>query len=265
MRRNGWPALAFHLLFVTYMLAPLVVVALVAFTPEGYLSFPVHGFSLRWFRAIRDYPDFITSFWISIELGLCASSLATILMLPAALAIGRFRFRGREAILAFAMSPLMVPPVVLGVALLRFLTLIHIQGTFLGLVLTHTVVVGPYVLRMLLAGVAGLDRTAERAAVSLGASAFTTFRRVTLPMLMAGLVGGWILAFAASFDELTVSIFVSSPQVTPLSIRLFNHIAQTTDPLVASVSAIIMAISTVLLILLDRIYGIDRLFGATAP
>jgi putative spermidine/putrescine transport system permease protein len=261
MNRLSAPALVFHVAFLIFILAPLVVVALVAFTPEGYISFPVHGASLRWFQAILDQPDFIGSFKLSVELGIAASTLATFFMLPVALAIGRFQFVGRQAILAVAMSPLMVPPVVLGVALLRFFTRFQIQGTFGGLVLAHVVVVMPYVLRMLLAGVGGLDRTVERAALSLGASTFTTFRRVTLPMLLAGLVGGFILAFAASFDELTVTIFVSSPQVTPLSVRLFNHIAETTDPLVASISVIIMVITTLLLIILDRLFGVDKLFG----
>lgn len=253
----------FHAAFLVFVLAPLVVVALVAFTPAGYISFPVHGVSLRWFYEILNHPDFISSFELSIELGLLAATLATLLMLPLALAIGRYWFPGREAILAFAMSPLTIPPIVLGVALLRFFALFQIQGSFLGLVLAHVVVVMPYVLRMLLAGVSGLDRTVERAAISLGASAFTTFRRVTMPMLLAGLAGGFILAFTASFDELTVTIFVSSPQNTQLSVALFNYISQTVDPLVASISVIIMAITTALLILLDRLYGVDRLFGGS--
>lgn len=262
MRRNGPLALAFHALFLAFMLAPLLVVLLVAFTPEGYLSLPLNGPSLRWFRAIGDNPDFVTSFWISIRLGLASASLATLVILPAALAIGRYRFAGRGAILAAVMSPLMVPAVVLGVSLLRFLSLLGIQGTFAGLVLCHAVVVGPYVLRMLLAAIAGLDGNIERAAVSLGAGRFVAFRRVTAPLLLSGLVGGWVLAFIASFDELTVSIFVASPQTMPLPLRLFAHIAETTDPLVASVSAVIMGLSTALLLLLDRLYGVDRLFSA---
>lgn len=253
----------FHVAFVIFILAPLIVVALTAFTPKGYISFPIHGASLRWFREILNHPDFIASFKLSIELALLSSTFATLLMLPLALAIGRYWFAGRDAILSFAMSPLTIPPIVLGIALLRFFSLFQIQGTFFGLVLAHIVVVLPYVLRMLLAGVAGLDRTVERAAISLGANVFTTFWRVTLPMLMAGLIGGFILAFTASFDELTVTIFVSSPQNTPLSVALFNYISQTVDPLVSSVSVIIMAITTILLILLDRLYGVDRLFGGT--
>lgn len=261
MRRNGRFALGFHALFVAFMLAPLAVVALVAFTPDGYLSLPLHGPSLRWFRAIASHPEFVDSFWISIRLGLASATLATMVLLPASLAIGRARFAGRDAILAFVMSPLMVPAVVMGVALLRFLTLFGIQGTFGGLMLCHAVVVGPYVLRMLLAAVAGIDADVERAAVSLGAGRWTTFRRVTVPMLLAGLAGGWVLAFITSFDELTVTVFVASPQTTPLPLRLFSHIAETTDPLVASVSAVILALSAALLILLDRLYGVDRLFS----
>jgi putative spermidine/putrescine transport system permease protein len=262
MRRNGPFALVFHALFMAFMLAPLVVVLLVAFTPDGYLSLPVHGPSLRWFRAIRDNPEFVSSFWISIRLGLAAATLAAIVVLPAALALGRSRFRGRESILALVMSPLMVPAVVLGVGLLRFLTMLGIQGTFFGLVLCHAVVVGPYVLRMVLAAVAGLDANLDRAAISLGASPLRAFWRVTVPGLLSGLIGGWILAFVTSFDELTVTVFVSSPQVTPLPLRLFSHIAETTDPLVASISVIIMGLTTVLLILLDWLYGVDRLFSA---
>lgn len=261
MSRIGWLAGSFHLAFLLFMLAPLVVVALVAFTPDGYLSLPVHGPSLRWFWAILDNPDFLESFWISIRLGLLSATLATAVMVPAALAIGRYRFIGREALLAFVMSPLMVPTVVLGVAFLRFLTLLGLQGTFVGLVACHAVVIGPYVARMLLSAVAGLDRNVERAAISLGASRFTTFRRATAPMLLPGIVGGWLLAFIASFDELTVTIFIASPSTTTLPVRLFSHIAETTDPLVASVSAVIMAVTTALLLALDRLYGVDRLFA----
>src|SRR5271166_2611701 len=235
MRRNGPFALAFHAAFVVFMLAPLVVVFLVAFTPEGYLSLPLHGVSLRWFRAIGDNPDFIASFWLSIRLGLCAATLATAAILPAALAIGRRQFALRQAILVFVMSPLMVP----------------------------AVVIGAYVLRMVLAAVDGLDANLDRAAVSLGATRLRAFWRVTVPGLLAGIAAGWMLAFISSFDELTVTVFVSSPQVTPLALRLFTHIAETTDPLVASVSAIIMGLTLVLLLLLDRLYGVDRLFSGT--
>src|SRR6478736_9548785 len=107
MSRNGPLAIAFHLAFVIFMLAPLAIVCAVAFTPEGYLSLPTNGFSLRWFRAIADYPEFVRAFRDSLWLAALSSTIAVLLSVPAALAIARFRFTGREALLALFMSPLM--------------------------------------------------------------------------------------------------------------------------------------------------------------
>ena len=100
MSRNGPLALAFHALFVVFMLAPIVVVCLVAFTPEGYLSLPTSGFSLRWFRAIANYPEFVDAFWVSLGFGALSSYVALVFAVPAALAIARYRFRGRDALAA---------------------------------------------------------------------------------------------------------------------------------------------------------------------
>ena len=97
MSRNGPLALAFHLTFVVFMLAPILIVCAVAFTPEGYLSFPTQGFSLRWFKAIARYPEFVTAFWTSIWLGLVSSTIALAFSVPAALAIARHDFKGRDS------------------------------------------------------------------------------------------------------------------------------------------------------------------------
>ena len=100
MSRNGPIALVYHALFVTFMLAPILVVCWVAFTPEGYLSFPTDRWSLRWFYAIGRYPEFISAFWRSIWLGALSSAIAVGFSVPAALAIARYSFRGREALSA---------------------------------------------------------------------------------------------------------------------------------------------------------------------
>jgi putative spermidine/putrescine transport system permease protein len=259
MSRNGPLALAFNALFVLFMAGPLLVVIGVSFTPEGFLEFPPSGISLRWFRAILDNQDFIQAFWISLYLGLASATLSAVIAVPAALAIGRYRFAGREPLVGLFMSPLTVPTIVLGIAFLRFLSQLGINGTFLGLVLCHAVIITPYVLRLTLASVTGLDRRTEWAAVSLGASRFTTFRRVVLPMIMPGVVGGWVLAFVTSFDELTVTIFIVNPSTVTLPVRLFSHITQTTDPLVASISTMIILFTVVLLLIVEWFYGLDRL------
>jgi putative spermidine/putrescine transport system permease protein len=177
MSRNGPLALVFHALFVTFMLAPILVVCWVAFTPEGFLSFPTDNWSLRWFYAIARYPEFISAFWRSLWLGALSSAIAVAFSVPAALAIARYRFRGREAITALFMSPLMIPHVVLGIAFLRFFTQIGLGGTFVGLVLAHIVIVLPFALRLTLASAVGLDRAIEHAAVSLGASEWIVLKR----------------------------------------------------------------------------------------
>jgi putative spermidine/putrescine transport system permease protein len=259
MSRNGWLALTYHALFVTFMVAPIAVVCVVAFTPEGYLSFPTERLSLRWFRAIAAYPEFISAFWRSVWLGALSSAIAVALSVPAALAIARYRFAGREALTALLMSPLMIPHVVLGIAFLRFFTQIGLGGTLFALVSSHIVIVLPFALRLTLASAVGLDRSIEQAAISLGASEATLMRRITLPLILPGLASGWALAFINSFDEVTMTVFVSAPGIETLPVRMFLYIQDNIDPLVTSVSASVIAVTVVALVLLDRIYGLERL------
>ena len=261
MSRNGPVALSFHAAFVTFMVAPIVIVCLVAFTPEGFLSIPTTEWSLRWFRAIARYPEFVEAFWSSLILGAASSVVAIVLSVPAALAVSRYRFRGRDAVTALFLSPLMIPHVVLGIAFLRFFTQVGIGGTFTGLLLAHVVIVFPFALRLVLASAVGLDRALENAAISLGATGFTVFRRVTLPLILPGVVSGWMLAFIQSFDEVTMTVFIATPGASTLPVRMFLYIQDNIDPLVASVSALVIAVTIVFMLLLDRLYGLDRLLS----
>jgi putative spermidine/putrescine transport system permease protein len=189
-----------------------------------------------------------------------SSTIDVLFAVPAALAVARYRFTGREAVLAFFMSPLMIPHVVLGIAFLRFFTTIGIGGTFAGLVLSHIVIVMPFALRLVLAASTGMDRAIEHAAISLGASPVTLFRRVTLPLILPGVVSGWVLAFITSFDEVTMTVFIASPSTTTLPVRMFLYIQDNIDPLVTSVSAALIFLTAIVMVVLDRLYGLDRLF-----
>ncbi len=143
MNRNGPIAKLFNALVIGFMLAPLLIVCLVAFTPENTLTIPTTEFSLRWFKAVFDHPDFITSFWNSLWLGLGVATLSTLLAVPAGLAISRYEFKGRDALNALFLSPLIVPHRVLGVAILRMFTLIGATGNFYWLMMAHVVVITP--------------------------------------------------------------------------------------------------------------------------
>jgi putative spermidine/putrescine transport system permease protein len=259
MIRNGPLAIAYHVLFIGFTVAPIVVVCLVAFTPESYLSFPTQQWSLRWFRAIADYPEFIRAFWQSVWLGALSSAVALLFCVPAALAVARHRFVGRDALMALFQSPLMIPHVVLGIAFLRFFTEIGLAGTFTGLVLSHVVIVFPFALRLTLAAATGMNPAIEQAAASLGASAHVIVRRITLPLIAPGLLSGWALAFINSFDDVTMSVFIATPGTETLPVRMFLYIQDNIDPLVTSVSAAVIGVTVVAMVALDRFFGLERL------
>ena len=259
MAKNGPFALLFNALVISFMLAPLLIVCIVAFTPENTLTIPTTRFSLRWFKAVFAHPDFITSFWNSLWLALASATLATLLAVPAGLAITRYSFGGRDALNALFLSPLIIPHLVLGVALLRLFSLTGASGSFGWLVLAHVVVVTPYVLRLVVAASSGADLSCEQAARSLGASDLIVFWRITLPMILPGVSGGWLLAFINSFDEVTMSIFITAPSTVTLPVRMYMYSTESIDPLMAAASALMVGFTAAVMVLLDRLYGLDKI------
>jgi len=259
MQRTGPWALAFHAAVTVFMLAPLVIVCLVAFTPKDTLSIPWGSYSLRWFRAVFEHSDLVQSFWNSLFVALVAATLAVLLAVPAGMAIARHEFPGRNALNGLLLSPLIVPHLVLGVAMLRLFALLDARGSTLWLTLAHVVVITPYALRLVVAALAGLDRSVEQAAMSLGASRFTVFRRITLPLMLPGITGGWLLAFINSFDEVTMSIFITSPQTVTLPVRMYMLATESVDPMMAAVSALMVGLTALTMVVLDRLYGLDKI------
>lgn len=259
MSKNGPIALLFNALVITFMLAPLVIVCVVAFTPENTLTIPTTQFSLRWFRAVFAHADFVQSFKNSLWLASLSATLAIVIAVPAGLAIARHSFPGRDFLNGLFLSPLIIPHLVLGVALLRTFSLIGATGSFFWLALAHVVIITPYALRLVLASVEGSDRSAEQAALSLGASQATVFRRITLPMILPGVTGGWLLAFINSFDEVTMSIFVTAPSTVTLPVRMYMYATESIDPLMAAVSALMVALTALAMLILDRVYGLDKI------
>jgi len=258
MLKNSPLALAFNALVVAFVLAPLVIVCLVAFTPEPTLSVPTTSFSLRWFKAVFEHGAFMQSFRNSLVLAAMSATIAVTLAVPAAIAITRYRFPGRELLNGLFLSPLMIPHLVLGVALLRFFALMGTQGSFGWLVLAHVVVITPYVMRLVIGALVGFDRSVEHAALSLGASRASVFFKITLPLIIPGVSGGWLLAFINSFDELTMSVFITAPATITLPVRMYMYATESIDPMMAAVSALVIALTAATMLVLDRVYGLDR-------
>jgi putative spermidine/putrescine transport system permease protein len=257
--KNGPVAIAFHALVVAFMMAPLVVVCLVAFTPADTLSVPWDDWSLRWFRAVFEHSDLMSSFRNSLVVAAVAATGSVLFAIPAALAIARYDFPGRHALNGLLMSPLIVPHLVLGVAMLRLFALLGVRGSTEWLAVAHVVIVTPYALRLMLSALAGSDASIEQAARSLGAGRWTVFRRITLPLMLPGVTGGWLLGFINSFDEVTMSIFITSPQTVTLPVRMYMIATESIDPMMAAVSALIVGLTAVVMLVLDRLYGLDRI------
>jgi len=240
---------------------PFLIIIPSSFTAAGYLAFPPEGFSTKWYAMILDRPEFIDSFWTSIELAVLTAVIATLLGTLAAFALHKYRFPGSGVINSLLLSPLTVPTLIIGIAALLFFTRIGIAGTFAGLLLSHILISIPYVVRLVLTGLSSFDYTLEKAGYMLGASPFRVFWDITLPLLRPAIISGMIFSFLTSFDNVTVSLFLVAPDTTTLPLAIFSYMQEVLDPLVASISSVVILLSLVFIVLLEKVYGLERLFG----
>jgi putative spermidine/putrescine transport system permease protein len=249
---------------LAYILTPLVFVIWLAFFRQEIPSFPPEGYSLRWFRAIASNDRFVTGFLLSLQLAVVATSIGLLLGMPAALCLSRFRFRGREVASSLMLLPLVVPGIVLGIALYVFhvevelATGLPILGSLGGLVAGHVLIVIPWTVRLVMASLAGLDRSIEEAAQSLGANRFTTFRKVTLPAIRPGVVAAALFGFVSSFGNLEMSLFLVGPGRTTLPIAILQYLEWKIDPTIAAVSVLQIGLIAAAMLLTDRFVKISR-------
>jgi putative spermidine/putrescine transport system permease protein len=256
---RAWPARAVNAAIYLFILSPVLIVIPVSFSRTQYIVFPPTGFTLRWYRNFLATPELVQSLLLSLRLATSATAIASVLGIMVALAVVRYRFRGRDWLRAFFVAPMVIPGLVLGIALLLFFSRTPLAGSFTAMLIAHVVVVLPYVVRTITASLAGLDREVEEAALSLGAPPITTFRTITLPLLKTGIVAAAILAFVTSFDELVVSLFLTGPQVTPLSVQIYTYIEYTSDPTIAAISVVLIVFTAAVVMMTERIAGFGRL------
>ncbi|AXI10404.1 ABC transporter permease subunit [Oceanobacillus sp. 143] len=246
-------------LVLVFLLAPIVVIAASSFTQSDFIAFPPEGLSLKWYADILNHPEFIESFYLSVRVALGTALVATIIGTLASLAVVRYEFRGKEAIIQLTSSPLMMPTVVLGIALLQYYAWIGLAPSTTALIFGHIILAVPYVMRLVVASLAGFDRTIEKAAMNLGASPLRVFFQVTLPTIKSGIIAGGVFAFITSFDDLTVALFIVSTDVVTLPVRIFTYMEWQYDPLITSVSTMIIMITVVLMLIIEKILGVGKM------
>lgn len=244
---------------VAFVLAPLVFVVAVSLTPLSHISLPSGGVSLRWYAQLLERPEFAEAAWNSIVLGLGASASAVVLGVLAALAIVRYRIPYRETIRMALTSPLFVPMVLSGLAILVFFAPYKWATPGIRLYVAHSALTLPYVMRTVSASLSGFDMNQELAARNLGASPAKAFFLVTLPQLGPGVLAGTVFAFIVSFDNVGLSIFLTGAQYRTLPVELFAYMANENDPMAAALSVVMIAMSLIVIVLLERMVGLQRL------
>ncbi|WP_432992091.1 ABC transporter permease [Dactylosporangium sp. CA-233914] len=251
----------FTLVITVLLLLPLVVVAFAALNPDPYLLFPPEGFSLRWFSEAFAYPSFRTSLALSLQIALIVVVVGLLITVPAAVALTRGSGRVQRTVqLAMAM-PLVTPDILLALGLLIMLSQLSLSNSLVGLVLGHVLVGLPIALQVLVAGLAAVDSNLEAAAATLGASRMRAFLTVTLPSMLPAIGSAAVFLFIFSFDNVSISLFLSSPGQTTLPITLFQYLENNADPTVAAISTILVVVGIAAALVLGRLGGLGHLAG----
>lgn len=253
-----------------FLFAPLIVVAgaSLAGGDRPYVTFPPDRLSLEWYARIPS--RYAETLGISVLLALATALCAILLAVPAALALVRGRFPGREAVALLLRAPLQIPFVVVGIAFLQLYYAlgntigINPRGGFVGLLLGHVFLTTPYALGTVTAVLQRFNPRLEEAARTLGATPWRTFRGVTLPLIMPGVYAGALYAFIVSFGEVPVALFLAGPGATTFPVELFSSLQFDFNPSLLAVSTLILVVSLAVIVLFQRIIGIDALTRATA-
>jgi len=248
-------------LILIYMVVPSLVVIMASFNDKAILSFPPRNLSWRWFNKALNYEDFRNGFYNGLIVTLWASGIALVVGTTFAYAIYRFQFRGKQALETLLLSPLVIPHFTVGLAFLILASQLLWARTFSLVVVTHVVLVLPFVLRSVYVSLKNLDTTVERAAASLGAPPLQVLLRIDLPLLAPGLFGGWLFAAILSFNEFTASLFVTGQRTQTLPVAMYTYVREYADPSMAAISTMFIVSTALILIVANRYLGLRRILA----
>jgi putative spermidine/putrescine transport system permease protein len=251
------------LLAYIVMLLPVVIVVLAGLNAGDYLTFPPQGLSLRWVVSFLTSQSLRTSYLLSMGIAFVVMLISTTLGTMAALFLTRVKFPGRSLMRAYFLAPLMLPGVVLGLALYVFyvVTNVGLARTLPGMVIGHVLVTVPYVVGTVSAALYNFDVSLEDAARSLGAGPVRAFRAITLPIISPGIMAGSIFAFIMSFGQFDVSLFLSTPNITPLPIAIYNSLRYKFEPTAAAAGVFAIVLVVLSMLLTNRLTNLSKFAG----
>ena len=248
------------IIFITlaFLIGPFFIIVAAGLSAGDFLAFPPEGLSLKWYVKVFEVESFRESFALSMFLAVFGTITALVLGVPAAYALSRYNIPYGETIKTVVAAPIIVPGIIVGLALLRYLVVPLNLTITLALFLAHTALVLPYAVRVVSSSLNNLRSDMEEAAVLLGCSRIGAFIRVVLPNIQSGVLAAFILGFVTSFNQVPVSLFLSGPGVRTLPIDMLSYMEITYDPSVAALSALLALMSVIIIFVAEKFLGFSR-------
>lgn len=250
--RLGWwkyVLLGITLLTAAFLLLPILFIAALSFGSSQWLIFPPPGWTLKWYSDFFADPRWLESAWTSFRIAAIVTVLSVLLGLVTSFGLVRGKFLFREALRALFLTPMILPVVVLAVGVYAFFLQIGLNGTFFGFIIAHLVLALPFSILSITKALEGFDKSIEDAAVLCGASPLEAKIRVTLPAISHGLFSAAIFSFLTSWDEVVVAIFMSSPTLQTLPVKVWSTLRQDLTPVIAAASTLLILLTVILMAL----------------
>ncbi|RWL20870.1 MAG: ABC transporter permease [Mesorhizobium sp.] len=254
--RLGWlraALLGFTGLVAAFLLLPVVFIVLLSFGSSRWLAFPPPSWTLKWYEELFADPAWLEAALTSARIATMAAILAVVIGLLASFALVRGQFRGRNVLRGLLLTPMVLPVVVFAIAIYALFLRIGLGGTTAGFVIAHTVLALPFAIIPITAALEGFDKSIEDAAIVCGASPFEAKLRVTLPAIKIGIFSAAIFAFLASWDEVVVAIFMASPTLQTLPVKIWGSLRQDLSPVIAAASSLLVLLTLSLMIVTSLI------------
>ena len=246
-----WGLRVFVGLVLLFLIAPILAIMPLSFNSDMFFSYPMPGFSLRWYEDFFTTDRWQSALRLSVILAILTTIFSTTLGTLAALGLSRGNIPFRATIMAVLISPMIVPIIISALGMFFFYAKLNLLGTLPGLVLAHTALATPFVVITVTATLSSFDRTLMRAGESLGASPTTVFFRVVMPLILPGMISGALFAFGTSFDEVIAVIFIAGPEQRTLPRQMFSGIREQISPTITAAATVLIILSTLMLVTVE--------------
>jgi putative spermidine/putrescine transport system permease protein len=238
---------------LVFLLAPLAAIIPLSFSSGSFLTYPLPGWSLRWYHEVLDGGKWLTALGNSLFVGSVATVFSVLLGTLASLGLARHKAWWSEPLKLVLLSPMIVPVILIAVASYFFLAPLSLTSTYSGLISAHTVIAVPFVVVPVLTALELLDPNLARAAAACGATPAVAFLRVTLPSITPAMASGALFAFAASFDDVVIALLIAGPEQRTLPREMFSSLRDSMTPAMTAVATIMIALSTTLFLLMQAV------------